>query len=230
MQNPMKLLMCGLMGLAISITSCSKDSDIGPIGPQGPQGEQGSAGAEGAQGPAGQDGEALGVPGPKGDTGATGQVGATGADGTDGSNGTNGTDGEDGNANVMVSDWIPTAFSQTPAFDVGFSVTDPNLTKEIINNSLILGYGKRNSAFIDILPLPTQIFNQLYRITLSDAGGENYDLFFRGKSADGSTETFNLLSEVKYFVIPANSTTGKSRSDYEKMSYDEIVAHFGLDY
>ena len=215
MKTRIKIITCGLLVLSISIMSCEKEGTVGPIGPAGAMGEQGIAG------PAGQDGEALGVPGPQGETGASGTNGTAGSDGNDGT---------DGNANVMVSNWIPTAFSQTAAFDVGFSVTDVSLTTEVINNSLILGYGKRNSAFKDILPLPTQIFNQEYGITLSDAGGENYSLFFRGHSADGSLEVFNLLEEVRYFVIPANSITGKSRSDFEKMSYNELITHFQLDY
>lgn len=239
MKTRFKFLTCGLLVLSISIISCEKDGTEGPMGPIGSMGEQGVAGVAG---PAGENGEALGVPGPQGaqgetgaaglagEAGETGSAGANGANGVNGTNGSNGTNGADGNANVMVSDWITTAFSQTAAFATGFSVTDPNLTTEVINNSLILGYGKRNSVFKDILPLPIQILNQKYQIELSDLGGENYRLLFRGLSVDGSTEVFNLLAEVRYFVIPVNNTTGKSRSDFEKMSYDEIVTHFQLDY
>lgn len=51
MKTTTNFIKCAILLCAITLTSCSKDGDIGPIGPQGEQGIQGE------RGPAGEDGE-----------------------------------------------------------------------------------------------------------------------------------------------------------------------------
>ena len=91
------------MVLALTMTSCSKDSVTGDIGPIGPKGEQGIEGDKGEKGEPGVDGAAQGIPGEKGDIGAPGAVGPKGEPGEAG---TTGHDGEDGSVDLKYTKWF----------------------------------------------------------------------------------------------------------------------------
>lgn len=213
-----------------AIFSCSKAED-GPIGPIGPIGPAGAIGQAGPAGPAGQDG-ADGLNG--------GQDGAAGADGADGADGAAGQDGADGNANVITSGWIDTEFAATASTSSSFSVTDPDITSTLVNTGVILAYGKRITAnllptgdLISIKALPYAAGSEEYGISFiaesSSFGAETYKFYFVGATNDGSTAIFDYFSQVRYVIIPT-ALAGKSTIDYTKMTYEEVMDYFELDY
>jgi len=192
---------------SMTFFSCS-DGEDGMTGPMGAQGEQGLQGPAGPQGPAGQDG----------------------------TDGTNGVDGENGNANVVVSDWIPADFSDTPSTFSAFQVEAPGTS----TFGAFLVYGRRFEAADgignQIYSMPNVWFNERYSYWI-DEGEFNIPLgtntpntvVFTARSIDGSDEVFGRFEEMRYVNIPAQ-TSGKSAIDFTKMTYKEVMDHFGLDY
>ena len=49
---------------------------------------------------------------------------------------------------------------------------------------------------------------------------------------DGNAYIFDWMEEFRYVIIPqGTSTSGKSVGmDYNKMSYEEVMDHFGLEH
>lgn len=189
-----------LIMASIALFSCSKDAEVGPIGPQGEQG---------IQGPAGQDG-------------------ANGQDGADGQDGVNGQDGADGNANVIVSDWIDTAFSVTANVISTFDINMPNTN---INGATLV-YGRVASGIIYPLPHEVGIEEYTYYIEPSTGTFPNFTpnkMGFVARTNNNTDRIFDEFEEVRYVNIPPQ-TSGKSAIDFEKMTYEEVMDHFGMDY
>ncbi|MCF6347131.1 MAG: hypothetical protein L3J20_02370 [Flavobacteriaceae bacterium] len=163
--------------------------------------------------------------------------GADGAQGPAGQDGTNGQDGEDGNANV-----------QTFIFDIsgvsGSSYTQsiPELTQDVIDNDVILGYVNRGAFQY---PLPAIKVQGIYDIrTLYRVGNYlmNFDLSSNGNNHNISAGD---LEELKIIIIESSNTTaGRSTSTSKKQNvfnelkaagvdvnnYNEVMDYYGLDY
>ncbi|WP_299800792.1 hypothetical protein [uncultured Maribacter sp.] len=238
MKTTTNFIKCAIIIFAITLTSCSKDGDIGPIGPQG---EQGIQGEDGEQGPAGEDGEALGVPGPQGEQGETGATGPAGEDGTNGTNGTNGTDGtngEDGNANVATYTYDISSESGAT-----IPVTATALSQEVIDNDLILGYLSKDSSVYTPIPAP------IYAFELGDNSDiaveislNRYWMFFYEVGTENlKSVTAGQLNELKLIIVESNSTTsGKSSKEntlanlkyagIDTSDYYAVMDYYGLEY
>lgn len=220
------------------VLACETEGVEGPIGPQGPMGEQGLAGPEGPEGPEGEDGEALGVPGPQGEQGDQGPAGAQGEQGPQGENGTNGTNGADGQdgqqgepgtANVIYSDWIASEFPATinGTFDQ-WEMFAPELTQEIHDTGVILVYARIGNL---IYPVPVSFFGTIqenWNFRLLDINDTL--IAIRVHSIDGGAiGTPFLNGDFRYVLIPGGvAASGKTSIDYNKMSYEEVIAHFGI--
>ncbi len=216
------------MVLALTITSCSKESVAGDNGPIGPKGEQG---IQGEKGEAGVDGAAQELPGEKGDTGATGPAGPKGESGTDGEN------GEDGNANVRVFKYDLSKLSLGP-----FTQKIPEITADVLENDLILGYIKTNDR--ENSPIPTTRAKIAGRSDVDVAvnieiGKYHYSLHRTGSSGyllvpEGSME------ELKIIIARSSSILGKSsqqnmltqlkNAGVDVNDYHEVMDYFGLSY
>ncbi len=204
MKTTMKFLASWLMVLALTMTSCSKDSVTGDLGPIGPKGEQGIEGEKGEKGEPGVDGAAQGIPGEKGDTGATGAVGTQGEQGVSGT---------DGNANVRT-------FKYDISTDSGSSIyqSTPELTREVIENDLILGY--LFAADGRVLPIPSAFItaNRVSINVIVDLGGDTsggyYGVRFRLNDDSGGYEIHvGEFVELKVIIAKSSSiTTGKSEA------------------
>ena len=248
MKKTMKTFVYGFMALSITITSCSKDGDIGPIGPQGPQGEQGPVGP---QGPAGEDGEALGVPGPQGEqgeqgpagpagpAGPQGETGDTGPAGPTGPAGADGADGADGNANVTTY-----TFDMSSESGNTIPIRVSALTQDVVDNDLIIGY-LRNSQSNTYYAIPASVWPNgtggFYDIAVDITVGTYWVNFYQV-----GTQTFNPISSVELGdlkVVIAESTStvaGRSqrRARREELKangvnvndYYAVMDYFGLNY
>lgn len=173
--------------------------------------------------------------------GETGPMGPAGINGTDG---TDGEDGNDGNANVMASDWLePTESS--------FSVNNPrykalplatNLSSSLLEDGVILVYYDND---VDIYLLPNHVFaldgtilksidskiNRASRNIYVNIQRSDSDLTPGEYLWDPSGPPYGKGVRFRYVIIPSNATSGKKAAiDYKKMSYEDVMDHFGLDY
>ncbi|APQ16692.1 collagen-like protein [Maribacter hydrothermalis] len=238
MKTTTNFIKCAILIFAITITSCSKDGDIGPIGPQGEQGIQGDQGPAGEDG---EDGEGIGIPGPQGEQGPAGENGTDGTNGMDGTNGTDGTngeDGEDGNANVATYTYDLSSESGSTIV-----VTAPVLTQEVIDNDLILGYLLKRRHHYTPIPAPIYAFglNDNSDIAVEINLNRYWMYFYEVGTENFKSVSAGQLDELKLVVIESNSTTsGKSSKEnmvsrlksagVDTNDYYAVMDYFGLDY
>ena len=144
----------------------------------------------------------------------------------DGAAGPQGEPGQDGNANVIASDWIPEEFDDFSINVTSFSVTDQAFTQEILDSGTVLVYGRGGTS---VLPLPIVSLNESYYFGLSV--GLNQITFFV-ESVDGTFETFEMFTDLRYVIIPANNNNlkGKEVINFNQMTYYEVIDHFGFNY
>jgi len=243
--------------IASLFLACTDDGLEGPIGPQGPMGEQGvpgpegpagvdgealgvpgPAGSQGEQGPAGPEGEQgeQGNAGPQGPEGPQGEQGEQGATGPQGPGGPEGPKGEPGTVNVIYSNWIPTELGSNVAgtsqtFDIDF----PEFSVAIHNAGTVLVYGRRLEAgggTIDSFtyPIPVLFTGSLqlnYYFRIENNPGR---IRILASSLDGGAlGNAAYIEQFRYVVIPGGvPSSGKSGTDYSKMSYEELSAYFGI--
>lgn len=168
-------------------------------------------------------------------------MGPAGINGTDG---TDGEDGNDGNANVMASDWLePTESS--------YSVNNPrykalplatNLNSSLLEDGVILVYYDND---VDIYLLPNHVFaldgtilksidskiNRASRNIYVNIQRSDSDLTPGEYLWDPSGPPYGKGVRFRYVIVPSNAASGKKAAiDYKKMSYEEVMDHFGLDY
>lgn len=173
--------------------------------------------------------------------GETGPMGPAGINGTDG---TDGEDGNDGNANVMASDWLePTESS--------YSVNNPrykalplatNLSSSLLEDGVILVYYDNDT---DVYLLPNHIFapdgtilksidskiNRASRNIYVNIQRSDSDLTPGEYLWDPSGPPYGKGVRFRYVIVPSNAASGKKAAiDYKKMSYEEVMDRFGLDY
>ena len=173
--------------------------------------------------------------------GETGPMGPAGINGTDG---TDGKDGNDGNANVMASDWLePTESS--------YSVNNPrykalplatNLSSSLLEDGVILVYYDNDT---DVYLLPNHIFapdgtilksidskiNRASRNIYVNIQRSDSDLTPGEYLWDPSGPPYGKGVRFRYVIVPSNAASGKKAAiDYKKMSYEDVMDHFGLDY
>lgn len=167
-------------------------------GEQGPVGPQGAQGEQGPQGPQGQDGA-------------------------------DGAQGETGTANVIYSGWMVSEFDDNIiATGSGYNIDAPDLSQEIMDSGVILGFGKNIpllSGTPDVFPLPFITSGNNYYIRAEDPE----ILRISVESIDGNSVGSTFFEEYRYVLIPGgNPVSGKSSIDYSKMSYEEIVELFNI--
>lgn len=173
--------------------------------------------------------------------GETGPMGPAGLNGTDG---TDGEDGNDGNANVMASDWLePTESS--------YSVNNPrykalplatNLNSSLLEDGVILVYYDND---VDIYLLPNHIFapdGTILKSIDSKINRASRNIYVNIQRSDSDLTPGEYLWEpsgppygkgvrFRYVIVPSNAASGKKAAiDYKKMSYEDVMDHFGLDY
>ncbi len=227
MKTTMKLFMKLLFVFILIATSCTKDEAGGAVGPQGLQGEQGPVGP---QGPKGEDGETQGIPGEKGtqgEQGLQGEQGNSGSQGPTGEQGEQGPKGDDGEdcGCVIASDWIPSAFD-TEAHPVStFFITDTNIDQSIFDSGLVLAYGKL--APTSAISIPAVYLGVSYFIALHPDSNE---IQFIAENLDSGGRVFDDVLEVRYVIIPSNTTAKNKRPNFSEMTYFEAMDYLELSY
>jgi hypothetical protein len=167
--------------------------------------------------------------------------GEIGPMGPTGQNGINGSDGEDGNADVQV-------FTYNTSNESGNSIYKdiPELTTEVINSDLILGY-----LFLAdgrVLPIPSTFRSTTgpYIDVMVDLGGDTnggyYAIRFKLSNDTGNYEAFiGEFTSLKIIIAKSsNITTGKSEqqnlssllkfSEVDINDYFAVMDYFGIEY
>ncbi|PIB38416.1 collagen-like protein [Maribacter sp. 4G9] len=152
-----------------------------------------------------------GVIGPQGEQGLQGEAGQQGPEGTE---------------NVTYSPWIVSDFPNPLTQEVTrFTIEAPDLTQGIMDNGIILVFGRDNGG---VYQLP---------VYFSSSNGQIYTYAIDTPGALSIQVTLTLLAPVpaldsyRYVLIDegAPDTTGKSaKLDYSKMTYSEIKTLFNI--
>lgn len=223
MKNKFKIKTSLLMVLILITSSCSKDSVAGETGPQGIQGEQG-------------------IQGDKGE----------GEQGVQGEQGTPGENGQDGNANVRSkiltltnTDWLfpvqsirlqngrVIQISQARYVDLDV----PELTEDMDQNGMILLFIKlRSGGSWQPLPYENDLGDFYEYIRYETSIGKiqlQFGWFGNNPPLSSALETY-VMSDypIKYILVEGNAI-GKTKvtiKQLKKMSYEEVMDYFDLDY
>lgn len=182
--------------------------------------------------------------------------GQDGAQGPPGVAGQDGVDGMDGNANVQSgtveldnSDWLWQGNYSFAVGSGGTSVTSwftryvdisiPELDEDIDQNGLTLVYFKRGSNPWYSLPFKFTAFGSDYETQIvHESSVGNIRLHYFWSQVQGSTPA-NLDSFViaeytfKYVIIQGTQigkNSGYSKKELQKMTYEEVMDLFALDY
>ena len=201
---------------SLTLVACSpEDGEDGAIGPQGPQGEQGP------QGPQGEPGQ----------------------DGAEGAQGEQGEQGEPGTANVIYSDWIDSEFDDDIfTTSASFSIDAPLMTEDIIDEGVILVYGRS-------FPAPVTNDTDVYALPVVFGAARQQSYYYRAETTgqldivvvaneEGEPVGNPFFEVFRYVLIPGGQptddsnpgdvTTKREALDYTKMTYEEILEHFNI--
>jgi len=171
--------------------------------------------------------------------GLNGIDGIDGSNGIDGTDGTNGVDGEDGNANVFASPWITADFPDAYSFSAAsVTVTDSQLTQEVLNTYSILGYFSFDENY-----------SSIYAIPFTEPLLRSFDMQMRAQVGEiivtelGNLDTVGTIAPIDGFfryILLAPSNTGKSNNKNSIQSLKEagvdtndyyaVMDYFGLEY
>ncbi len=174
-----------------------------------------------------------------GEDGMDGAMGPIGPAGPAGVNGTNGTDGVDGNANV-----------QTFLFDIStetgpnFAVDVPQLTQEVLDNDLILGYLKTLDGTYIPIPAPRYLDSGFGRnfidVGVEIALGRFWIYLYVPGGNVGATVSAGNMTKLKIVIVESTNTTAKSgtvtlraqlKNDGVDLSdYNAVMDYFGLEH
>ncbi len=172
--------------------------------------------------------------------GEDGSDGAIGPKGEQGAQGLAGENGEDGNANVntYVFDLSSESGSSIP-------VDLPELTQDVIDNDLIIGYLQNGAGSGTYYPIPAGVWPNgtggFYDIAVDIAVGKYWVHFYQVGTQTFMDVTSVELGKLKIIVAEStNTTTGKSGkvSIHESLKsagvdindYFAVMDYFGLDY
>nr|WP_298995934.1 hypothetical protein [uncultured Allomuricauda sp.] len=180
-----------------------------------------------------------GETGPAGPQGPQGEQGVAGPAGADGANGQDGEQGETGTANVIYSDWIDSEFDDNVILTAaGFDIDVPELTQEIINQGVVLVFGRNipgGFSSPDVMQLPFISNSNFYSSRIEDVE----TLRITVASLDGTAVGIPFFENYRYVIIPGGVpaeddgggiiiTSKSSEYDYSKMSYEEIAELFNI--
>ncbi|MFD2586022.1 hypothetical protein ACFSQJ_03725 [Croceitalea marina] len=155
-----------------------------------------------------------------------GADGSVGPQGEQGLQGEAGQQGPEGTENVTYSPWITSGFPNPLTQEVTrFTIEAPDLTQDIMDNGVILVFGRENT---EVYPLP---------VYFSSSNGQIHTYAIDTPGILAVQVTLTLLAPVpalesyRYVLIDGGTpdTMGKSAQlDYSKMTYSEIATIFNI--
>lgn len=182
--------------------------------------------------------------------------GQDGVMGPQGIAGQDGADGQDGNANVQTGtvdlvneDWLwqgsYTFNHQAGGFSSSWftryaDLDIPEIDADIDQNGVVLVYFKAslNGGWQPLPFLFTSFGNGYFTHIVYETSVENIRLHYFWTENKGATPgglaTYEIADHSFKYVIIEGTAVGKnssySKTDFSKMTYEEVMDHFGLDY
>jgi len=162
--------------------------------------------------------------------GDIGPIGPQGEQGDPGQQGPAGVDGENGNANIKSSDWFQVAGSAWSGYSskkIAYAISSEEITQDIYDNGMLLVYQRRGMGSAYLLPtvfadgFVLDYWFQMVSLTLQ--------MFKQDDSIFTSTIT---PFDFRYILVPGGQLTskGKTKNEIKKMTYKEVMDHFGLEH
>lgn len=173
--------------------------------------------------------------------GPEGPIGPIGPKGEQGLQGEQGAEGQAGTVNVMYSEWLNQDFNFLDGTKFkAMKIEDTRLTNEFLNKGgIVLGFFRFQKNVQYPLPYISNLRNTMRSFTaisFNDRGEVRFSL----ESTDDSeltTDEVNgvgagIQAQFKYVMIPGGTPlSGKTpHHDFEKMTYEEVMDYFELDY
>lgn len=160
----------------------------------------------------------------------------------EGGDGTNGVDGQDGNANVVASDWFtPNPYLLSPESGgndfLQHDIAVPEITKEILDNGVVLVYGRLESYAPSIWPTD-QVTLMPITVKYGDGIINNVDIWSANLSLgniqiqvinDNNDYSFLPIDpkfNFRYVIIPSSKMIEKSAIDYS--DYEMVKETYNL--
>ena len=160
-------------------------------------------------------------------------------EGPQGPAGTNGTNGVDGNANVKYSDWFtPSPWVATTAYgtkDFAYTKTDAAITQSIIDNGVVLVFGKLAgynpsiwpSTRVSQLPIVVNYVSSGAQIDTWSAYLTLGTLTIDFKNNNNYYNNISITNQFRYVIIPSSSHLRLSKP-LQSMTYDEICSLYNI--
>ncbi|KUJ63224.1 hypothetical protein AR687_03445 [Flavobacteriaceae bacterium CRH] len=149
-----------------------------------------------------------------------------------GDDGTDGQEGAKGTANVIYSAWLtaPTAVAETIDGTSGMStsINAPELSADILAKGTILVYVSFGTGTYT-LPYTSTAGGFVNTITV--ISNLQKIKLFRFRHDGGGTVNLPTSLSWRYILIPGGTvaaTAKAAKTDYSKMSYEEVCAHFNI--
>lgn len=160
--------------------------------------------------------------------GPAGPTGPAGSNGTQGPAGTPGASGPTGTANVIYSSWAKAGtWNSINVFGVQRSyidITAPRLTQEILDRGLVLVYVKLETDNNQVRQLPVRVYAQFTEEMIDFSLGSNKIRIWSTPIRPPVPPSPN--NEFRYVLVPGGQA---GRLNYEKMTYEEAKAAFGME-
>ena len=151
--------------------------------------------------------------------------GEDGAIGPQGIAGVDGINGEDGNANVIISEWFNEEFSDDLRRLDTFSIENDIFNEDTGSNAVLLVYGRRGLDGVFSLPVVFDEQSYFYFIDTADKS-----LTIVGQSTSERLFTYKRFREYRYAIIPGNTADKTNSPDFSKMTYEQVMDYFKLEY
>jgi hypothetical protein len=152
------------------------------------------------------------------------KTGPIGPAGTNGANGLNGTNGKDGNANVksLTVSIAPSIWSGTSSTGYFYSYPVPDITADIANKGLVLGYLQSSNG--GWLAMPWTSFYSTYSTQYNYT---YYTGYFQAQIKDSDLISIRPTATLSFKIVIIAASGLKADVDYT--SYSAVRKAYNLD-
>ncbi|MFC5196480.1 hypothetical protein ACFPH8_14155 [Bizionia hallyeonensis] len=162
-----------------------------------------------------------------------------GNDGAVGPAGPAGANGQDGNANVISSGWVEYDESNWSALTSEFGIeyryyplSVSTITQDIVDDGMVLVYNRFviSNTPASMLPYSGNITGGEQQLSF-EINPNTLTIKMKNVSGSGDPDTFGGpgVAEYRYIIVPSNNTGKMKNTDFSKMTYEEVMSHFGLE-
>ncbi len=150
----------------------------------------------------------------------------------EGPRGPAGQNGIDGNANVLTSPWINTLnwSLDTVKGEWYFDANSPDITSDILNNGVILGYMKIPGDVYPtaVRPLPSYADGANWDFLIPDVGSIEFVTDAQYAPASNYWFRFILITSSSSVRLKSGTINGYKKSELQNMPYSDVCKLLGI--